>query len=495
MYSIGFDIGSSSIKGAIVDIETGTVAASGFSPKTEMEIMSVKPGFAEQNPETWWENIKLLSNKLIKENKIEPAQIKCVGLSYQMHGLVMIDKKNRLLYNSIIWCDSRAVDLGNKAFEDLGRDYCLGHLLNSPGNFTASKLKWIKENDKTLYDKIGKILLPGDYIALKLTGLPVTTMSGLTEGVFWDFPENKISDKLLNYYEINPSLIADVKPTFAEQGFLTKSAAAELGLPKGIPVSYRAGDQPNNAFSLNVLNPGEVAATAGTSGVMYSVAGDFIHDKFSRINSFAHVNYTDEAKRIGVLLCINGTGILNSWVRKYLAEKCTYEQMNQIADLADIGAKGISILPFGNGAERMLKNQNPGSHILGLDFNRHSIAHIFRGAQEGVAFSFKYGFDIMGEMGITANVIRAARQNMFLSKVFAQTLSDIANIKIELYNTDGAQGAARGAAYGAGFYRSQQDAFSNLRIVDEIVPIEENREKVEEAFNLWTNRLNKFLLQ
>jgi xylulokinase len=493
MYSIGFDIGSSSIKGAVVDIETGIVAASGFSPKNEMEIISVKPGFAEQNPETWWENIKLLSYKLIKENKIEPALVKCVGISYQMHGLVMVDKNNYLLHNSIIWCDSRAVDIGNKACEDLGADYCLGRLLNSPGNFTASKLKWIKENDKTLYKKIGKILLPGDYIALKLTGLPVTTMSGLTEGIFWDFPGNKISDKLLNYYGIEPSLLADVKPTFAVQGVLSKSAAHELGLPKGIPVSYRAGDQPNNAFSLNVLNPGEVAATAGTSGVMYSVAGDFIHDEFSRVNSFAHVNYSNKEKRLGVLLCINGTGILNSWVRKYLAEKCTYDQMNQIADLADIGSKGISILPFGNGAERMLKNRNIGSHILGLDFNRHSIAHIFRGAQEGVAFSFKYGFDIMREMGVTANVIRAAHQNMFLSNVFAQTLSDITGLKIELYNTDGAQGAARGAAYGAGFYKSVQEAFENLRIIDEITPIEENRERTSEAFNLWLNRLNKFL--
>lgn len=493
MYSIGYDIGSSSIKGTIINIETGAVAASGQYPDKEMEILSPKPGFAEQNPDKWWENLKALTKILIKENKVEPALIKCIGISYQMHGLVLVDKKNSLLRNSIIWCDSRAVEIGDKAFNDLGKEFCLGSLLNSPGNFTASKLKWVKDNEPDIYKKIFKIMLPGDYIALKMSGSINTTLSGLSEGIFWDFKKENVSKTLLDYYGIDSSLLPEIKDTFSEQGRLSKSASIELGLPAGIPVTYRAGDQPNNAFSLNVLNLGEVASTAGTSGVIYNVTDKILTDEFSRVNNFAHVNYSNEEKRLGVLLCINGTGILNSWVRKYLAEKCTYEQINQIADLADIGSKGISILPFGNGAERVLKNKNISSHILGLDFNRHSIAHIFRAAQEGIAFSFKYGLDIMGEMGINTGVIKAPKANMFLSNVFGQTLSNVTGVKLELYNTDGAQGAARGAAVGAGYYKSFNEAFRSLNLVEEILPADEDKEKTDTAYYLWRDRLNTFI--
>ena len=493
MYSIGYDIGSSSIKAAIIDLETGNLAADDFYPKSEMEITSLKPGFAEQNPENWWENLKLLTAKIIKENNIPLERIKCIGISYQMHGLVLIDKNMKALRPSIIWCDSRAVEIGNKAFSDLGKDYFLNNLLNSPGNFTASKLKWVCDNEKDIFNKIYKILLPGDYIACRMTGEPATTISGLSEGIFWDFSSSRIAEKLLNYYGLDSSLLPDIKPTFSEQGYLTKTAADELGLKEGIPISYRAGDQPNNAFSLNVLNPGEVAATGGTSGVIYAVAGNIKVDEKSRVNNFAHVNYSEKNKNLGVLLCINGTGILNSWMRKNFAPGLSYGEMNLLAEKAPIGSEGVSILPFGNGAERVLENKNIGSHILGLDFNRHSLSHLFRGAQEGIAFSFKYGFEIMKKMGIETNVIRAGKSNLFLSKIFTQTLSDITGVKIELYNTGGAQGAARGAAIGAGFYKSGSDAFKSLKVIDVFQPVEKNRNSTLNAYELWFNRMNRFL--
>ncbi len=493
MYSLGIDIGSSSIKGAIFNTETGKSAARGFYPPGEMEISSPSAGFAEQNPDLWWDYVKLLANSLIKENRINPDRIKCIGITYQMHGLVAVDKNGTPLRSSIIWCDSRGVEIGEKAFESIGKEYCLNNLLNSPGNFTASKLKWIKDNEPQLFGRISKILLPGDYIALKMTGEAVTTIAGLTEGIFWDFNKGAISEPLMNYFGFSNSILPDIKDTFSVQGYLSGKAASELGLKKGIPVSYRAGDQPNNAFSLNVLNPGEIAATAGTSGVVYAVTEKPAVDSASRINNFAHVNYTGAQKRIGVLLCINGTGILNSWVRKYLADKCSYNQMNQIAELASIGSKGISVLPFGNGAERMLGNRNAGSHIMGLDFNRHSIAHIFRGAQEGVAFAFRYGIDVMKELGLNPALIRAANANMFLSPVFRQTLADAAGVTISLFDTDGAEGAARGAALGAGIYKSPSEAFSNLKCIEEITPSSETSPQVCEAYLLWQDRLNTIL--
>lgn len=493
MFSLGYDVGSSSIKCSVIEIGTGKVAASGFYPHEEMKINSPFAGWAEQDPEMWWEYLKILTRQLFTQHKIDASEVKSIGISYQMHGLVLVDKNQKVLRPSIIWCDSRAVASGEKAFETIGKEYCLQNLLNSPGNFTASKLRWVKENEPDIYNKIYKIMLPGDFIAMRLTGNISSTISGLSEGIFWDFKQNEISKKILSHYQIDEEILPQINPAFSIQGTITESAAEELGLKEGTVVSYRAGDQPNNAFSLNVLEPGDVAATAGTSGVVYSVIDQINYDKLSRVNQFAHVNHTKEKIRLGVLLCINGTGIQNSWLRKNFSNGLSYDEINKIAGDVNIGSDGISVLPFGNGAERVLENKNIGSHVLGLDFNRHTNAHIFRAVQEGIAFSFKYGVDIMKEMGLHLNVIRAGKSNMFLSPVFRQTLSNVTGSSIELYDTDGSQGAARGAAFGAGYYQSFNEAFGSLSKVGEVNPEAKNIDATLNAYNNWLERLKKFL--
>jgi xylulokinase len=493
MYSLGFDIGSSSIKASIIDVESGKLLAGGFYPDEEMKINSPKPGFAEQEPELWWGYAKILTRKLITEHKIDGTKIKSIGISYQMHGLVLVDKEQNVIRPSIIWCDSRAVEIGNKAYERLGSQFCLEHLLNSPGNFTASKLRWVKENEQDNFKRIHKFMLPGDFIAMKLSGVINSTISGLSEGIFWDFKKEDISKEILSAYEIDDKLIPDTNPTFSVQSKIKKSVADELGISSEAVISYRAGDQPNNAFSLNVLNAGEVAATAGTSGVVYGVIDQVNYDKYSRVNQFAHVNHSKEQVRLGVLLCINGTGIQNSWLRKNLGADLSYNEINEIASNVAIGSEGVVALPFGNGAERVLQNKNIGSHIHGLDFNRHTKAHVFRAAQEGIAFSFKYGVDIMKEMGLHISVIRAGKANMFLSPVFRQTLADVTGASIELYDTDGAQGAARGAAVGAGFYKSFPEAFVSLTKVSEINPSKNNVSPTLSAYDGWLNKLKTLL--
>lgn len=493
MYSLGYDIGSSSIKCAILEIESGKSIAHDFYPEEEMAINTPQKDWAEQDPELWWEYLKTLTKKLISSSKIDPLQIKSIGISYQMHGLVLVDKNLEVLRSSIIWCDSRAVEIGNEAFEKLGQGFCLQHLLNSPGNFTASKLRWVKENEPHIFDKIHKIMLPGDFIAMKLTGEISSTISGLSEGIFWDFKNNSISKDILDFYAIDKKLLPDTNQTFSIQGKLTKKSADELGLSEKTVVSYRAGDQPNNAFSLNVLNPGEIAATAGTSGVVYGVIDKVNYDRKSRVNPFAHVNHTLGNTRLGVLLCINGTGIQNSWLRKNFGNGTSYDEMNQSAGNIKIGSDGISVLPFGNGAERVLENKNIGAHIMGLDFNRHTKAHVIRAAQEGIAFSFRYGIDIMKEMGLKISVIRAGKSNLFLSPIFRETVANVTGSSIELYNTDGAQGAARGAAIGAGYYKSFSDAFASLEKVDEVNPAKEFIDKTNEAYSLWLYRLSNLI--
>lgn len=485
MLLLGIDLGSSSVKASVIDGESGNCLASAFYPKDEMKIIADRPGWAEQDPDTWWKNIKASIADCNSQLGTRKNEIGAIGISYQMHGLVIVDKNLKVLRPSIIWCDSRAVKYGEDALLALGKDFCLSHLLNSPGNFTASKLAWIKENEPHLFNKIHKIMLPGDYIALKLTGEAITTYSGLSEGIFWDFAENKISDELLGYFGFSNELIPEVLPSFSFQGKVTAEAAKEMDLPQGVPVSYRAGDQPNNALSLNVFDPGEVAATAGTSGVIYGITDQKKYDPLSRVNTFLHVNHTTDNPRLGVLLCINGTGILNSWLRRNTANNASYATMNDIAGKVSIGSDGLSVLPFGNGAERILGNKNIGARILGLNFNIHTNAHLLRAAQEGIVFSFKFGFDIMKETGITPTVIRAGAANMFRSHVFREALSCITGTEIHLYNTDGSVGAARAAGIGCQYYKSVKDAFTGLKSVGIEVPDKTKSDAYEEAYLKW----------
>ncbi len=493
MYLLGFDVGSSSVKASLLEAATGKCIASAYQPKQEMPIMAAKPGWAEQDPENWWKYLKLALADVLSQSGIDTVAIKSIGISYQMHGLVTVDQSGNVLRPSIIWCDSRSVDIGNKALQHLGADKCLPSLLNSPGNFTASKLKWVKENEPEVYKKIYKIMLPGDFIAAKMTGDIKTTISGLSEGIFWDFSQHKLSDLIMQEYGFDRDLIPEITPTFAIQGVVSSKAAGELGLKSGTPVAYRAGDQPNNAFSLNVLNPGEIAATAGTSGVVYGVSDVVKYDPQSRVNTFAHVNYTPDVTRLGILLCVNGTGILNSWLKKNVSGTMDYNQMNMLASQVPIGADGLTIMPFGNGAERMLDNRDTGCMITGLNFNIHNKSHILRAAQEGIVFSFQYGIEIMESIGIKPSVIRAGNANMFLSPVFREALASTAEATIELYDTDGSRGAALAGGVGAGIYKSFDEAFQTLRKMETIDPDKAKKSAYMDAYQKWHDQLMKIL--
>lgn len=492
-YLLGFDVGSSSVKASLVDIDNGQCAASAFYPETEAPIKAINSGWAEQDPEMWWYNAKLALKKIMAETGCKGEDIQGIGISYQMHGLVCVDKDLKPLRDSIIWCDSRAVPYGEKAFNKLGADYCLSHLLNSPGNFTAAKLAWVREKEPQLFEQIYKIMLPGDYLAMKLSGKANTTISGLSEGIFWDFKERKVSEPLLNTFGINKDMIADIVPTFGIQSNVSAEAAAETGLAEGTPISYRAGDQPNNALSLNVFNPGEIASTAGTSGVVYGVLGEVGYDKKSRVGTFAHVNYTDIQTRLGVLLCINGTGCLNSWIHRNVAPELSYAEMNELAAKAPIGSDGVSIIPFGNGAERVLENRETGCSIHGINFNKHNRAHIIRAAQEGIVFSFCYGMEVMQDMGMDIHNIHAGKANMFLSQLFRQTLANTSGATIDLYETDGSVGAAKGAGMGCGIYKDNNEAFASLKKLVTIEPEPNMAQQYREAYIRWKTILGKQL--
>ena len=491
MLLLGIDIGTSSIKVSVVDASTRQCIGLAQYPETESGIISSRPGWAEQSPEMWWEHVQLAILKLHAQRKYDPRDIAAIGIAYQMHGLVMVDKQQQVLRNSIIWCDSRAVEIGDKAFDEIGKDKCLLHLLNSPGNFTASKLAWVKQNEPAVYEKADKIMLPGDFIAMKLTRSITTSISALSEGVFWDFQQNELSKDVFNYYGLNTSFIPAVKNVFADHGRLSATVASALSLKAGIPVTYKAGDQPNNALSLNVFEPGEVAATAGTSGVIYAVSDQLTYDDESRVNTFAHVNYTTAQKRLGVLLCINGTGIMNRWVRNITGEQVSYQQLNNAAENIPAGSEGLTILPFGNGSERMLTNRTVQAHIHNIDLNKHTTAHLYRAAQEGIAFAFRYGLDIMRTNGMSPQVIRAGKANMFLSDVFTSCFVNALQVPVEIHEGDGSVGAAVGAGLGASLFSDPADAFRHFKPLRVVEPAKGDR--YEEYYKRWLEQLDIML--
>jgi xylulokinase len=490
MLLLGIDIGTSSIKVSVVDAETQQSIASAQHPEQETTITSLQTGWAEQSPETWWQNIKGAIKKVNATGKFDPKKIAAIGIAYQMHGLVLVDRQQKILRDSIIWCDSRAVETGNAAFKKIGEQRSLSALLNSPGNFTASKLSWVKENEPKIFGNSYKMMLPGDFASMKLTGEITTTSSALSEGILWDFKEDGLSKDVMDYFGFDEEIIPGVRPLFSSHGSLTTQVANELSLEPGIPVSYKAGDQLNNALSLNVFHPGEVAATAGTSGVIYAVTDSLFFDKLSRVNAFAHVNHSNKERRVGVLLCINGTGIMNRWIRDLSGT--SYNEMNRQASQLQPGSDGLFVLPFGNGAERIFENKIVGAHLLHIDLNKHSKAHIFRATQEGIVFSFRYGLDIMRENGIRPSVIRVGKANMFLSDLFAKCFVDATNVPVEMYENDGSVGAALGAGIGAGIFSSPKEAFSNLKLIKRIDP-SSNCELYDELYGKWRKELMKFV--
>ena len=442
MYFIGYDLGSSSLKTALVDSETGETLTVIKTPAEELGIDAPYPGWAEQDPELWWKCICEGTREILSKTKVAAEAISGIGIAYQMHGLVTLDRTGQCVRPAIIWCDSRAVSIGAQTLEELGEPQCQEHLLNEPGNFTASKLRWVQQEEPEAFKKTETFLLPGDYIAYRLSGQSQTTASGLSEGILWDFQKGQPAYWLLGHWGMPDSLVPEIVPTFGYQSKVSKSGARDTGLSEGTPILYRAGDQPNNAFTLNVLEPGIVAATGGTSGVLYGITASPEVAELRRFNHFLHVNHTPEQLRIGQLLCINGAGSLYRWLKDQL-DVSGYDEMNILAEAVPVGSDGLLCFPFGNGAERMLDNKSIGASFSGLEFNRHHKGHLCRAALEGIAFAFRYGMELMEGSGLPFKTIRAGNDNLFQSDIFTTTLAALGQTTIELFEVTGAVGAAR----------------------------------------------------
>ncbi|WP_339655368.1 FGGY-family carbohydrate kinase, partial [uncultured Salegentibacter sp.] len=343
------------------------------------------------------------------------------------------------------------------------------------------------------FKKASIMMLPGDYIAAKLSETPQISTSGLSEAALWDFSKGKLATEVLDKMGLSEDFIPEIVPSFGDQATVSSAIANELGLDPDTKINYRAGDQPNNAFSLNALKPGDIATTAGTSAVMYAVSAENTFDPESRVNTFLHVNNTEKAKHNGVLLCINGSGILYQWLRKIISvgreELIPYEKLNEEAAKVEPGSKGLRFYPFGNGVERIFSNKEVNSGIENLNYNIHQPAHLIRSACEGIVFAMNYGFEVMQSIGVEGKVVRAGKDNLFLSPVFREIFVNTTQTTLELYNTSGAEGAARGAAVGYGFYKEFDDAFTSLKCLERMEPDPKLSKQYQEIYQEWKQNI------
>ncbi len=472
----------------LFDADRGQSLGHATYPESEQPIDAPHAGWAEQAPSMWWDHFVSGFQALMKASGADPDSIQAIGIAYQMHGLVCVERDREVVRPSIIWCDSRASSYGDAAFDEIGHAKCLSRTLNSPANFTAAKLAWVRHNEPEIYDRIDKFMLPGDYIAMRLTGEVNTTASGLSEGVLWDFPRRAVSEEVLKACGIEASLVPDLVPSIGYQGTIMKDVAQQLGLNSTVQITYRGGDQPNNALSLNVLAPGHIAATAGTSGVMYAVSDQDVADPDLKVNTFLHLNDDEANKRNGILLCVNGAGSMYRWTRQ-LTETATYEEMNDLASRCGPGAEGVVVFPFGNGSERILGNRNPGASLLGLDVNRHDSSHVARAAMEGVAFAMKLGFDVFRTLDVSPETVAAGSANMFLSPLFRSIFANVTQTSLALYNTSGSEGAARAAAVGSGYFSSLEEALASIEVIEEIDPQQSESSRYLELYERWKTRL------
>ena len=483
---LGIDLGSSSVKVSLLDTATGRTLDQEQRPAAaEMAIEAPRPHWAEQDPHRWWANTTEAIRALKARHSL--AEVSAIGVAYQMHGLVLLDAEGEVVRPSIIWCDSRAVALGREAAESIGQHRIETTTLNGPGNFTASKWAWVARHEPEVLARATTVMLPGDYIAFKLTGERNTTASGLSEMILWDFGQRRPASFVLEHYGLDVDLLPPLVPTFGDQGTVLAEVAQEFGFRQNARVAYRAGDQPNNAYALNVLEPGETAATAGTSGVVYAVTDQRVYDRQQRVNAFLHVNAAAEAERLGVLLCVNGTGSAYAWLRRTLGATALpdYAQVNAWAAESEIGGDGLRFYPWGNGAERMLGNADLGARLEGLTFARHGAPELCAAVQDGIAAALTYGTRGLDDVGARPQVVRAGRANLFLSDRFAQAFAQLGEAPLQLYDTDGAQGAARGAAVGAREYADHAEALASLRVVAEFEPRAELAAAYEDYYERW----------
>ncbi|MFA7672464.1 MAG: xylulokinase [Clostridia bacterium] len=485
-YLLGIDIGTSATKTVLFSIKGEAIASASY----EYPLYQPYPGWAEQDPKDWWDAVCETCKEVIKKTGIDNKLIKGIGLSGQMHGLVMLDKHDNLLGRSIIWCDQRTEKQAAEIEDRITRKRLIEITANPAiTGFTAAKIMWVKENLPEIYAKATKIMLPKDYIQYMLTGEFSTEVSDGSGMQLMDIKKRCFSDEVLEKLGVDRRLLGYMHESCEEAGRVTIKASELTGLAAGTTVAAGAGDQAACAVGNGIVKEGIISSTIGTSGVIFAHTNELHIDKGGRIHTLCHA----VPGAWHVMGVTQAAGLSLKWFRDEFCQEekknaealgvDPYVLMDKMAEKIEKGSKGLIYLPYLMGERSPHLDPNCSGVFFGLT-PMHTKAHLIRSIMEGVVFSLKDSVEILkNDMGIALNEVRVSGGGA-KSPLWKQMQGDIFGIDIaEVNNPEGgALGVAILAGVAGGIYKSVQSA------CDEMITLK--KKKIHEGEN--TAEYNKF---
>lgn len=477
-YLLGIDIGTSGTKTVLFN-EMGDTIASAIG---EYPLYQPHIGWAEQEPEDWWQATVDTIKQVLDTSGVNPADIKGIGLSGQMHGMVLLNKEGNVLRSSIIWCDQRTQEECHKITEIIGKERLIEITANPAlTGFTASKVMWVKNHQPDIFEKIYKILLPKDYIRYKLTGEFATEVSDASGMQFLDVPKRTWSGEILNKLGLDYKWMPAVYESQEVSGKVTKKVAQLTGLAPGTPVVGGGGDQAAGAVGNGIVKPGVISSTIGTSGVVFAHMDEVNIDPRGRVHTFCHA----VPNTWHVMGVTQGAGLSLQWMRnnfgaaeRELAEFLDidpYELMTKEAQKAAPGCEGLIYLPYLMGERTPHLDPYAKGVFFGLSA-KHGRNEMIRTVMEGVAYSLRDCLEIIKGMGVSVSEVRASGGGG-KSSLWRQMQADIFNNPITTINSS--EGPALGAALLAGVgtevYNSVPEACeAAIKTISVQQPIEAN---------------------
>ncbi|MEG1985165.1 MAG: xylulokinase [Oscillospiraceae bacterium] len=499
-YLLGIDVGTSGTKTVLFDKNGSAVA----SNTVEYPMLQPQNGWAEQKPDDWWNAVCRTTSEVVRGSGVNPSDIRGVGISGQMHGLVMLDENGEVIRNSIIWCDGRTAEECEEITETVGRDRLLAITANPAlTGFTAGKILWVRKHEPQNYARCRHILLPKDYIRYKLTGEFATEVSDASGMNLLDVPNRCWSDEILNALDIDKKLLGKMYESCEITGYVTQSASGLCALAAGTPVVGGAGDNAAAAIGTGVVSSGKAFTTLGTSGVVFAHSDKVTIDPKGRVHTFCSA----VPKAWTVMSCTLAAGLSLRWFRDTFCEKeiadgakedvDPYVLMDKLAAESPIGANRLLFLPYLMGERSPILDEKARGAFIGLSA-MHQKGDLIRSVMEGVAFSQRSCLDVFEEMDIAPNEMmacgggaRSAFWRKILADVYGCTVKTVSSTK-----EGPALGVAILAGVGTGVYSSVQQACELIvRADSNEIPDKQNTEKYEEYYEIYKELYPSLKLQ
>jgi xylulokinase len=452
MYWLGVDVGTGGSRALLVDAN-GRVRYSFVAPHEEMRML--KPLWAEQEPEDWWRASQLAIQGVLKQAKADGGAINGIGLSGQMHGLVLLDEKHSVIRPALIWCDQRSQRQVDEINAAAGPETVLRATANPVlTGFTLPKLLWVKDNEPEKYSRIKRVLLPKDFVRFKLTGEFITDVSDASGTALFDVLRRKWSDEMIGILHLDKSILPEALESSAIAGHISEEAARATGLRAGTPVVAGAGDQAASAIGNGIVRSGEVSCTVGTSGVVFAYLEKPAYDPLGRVHTFCHA-IPGVWHVMGVT---QGAGLSLQWYRNRFSQNSDYDELTADASLSPPGAHGLFWLPYLMGERTPHLDANARAAWVGLTA-KHQASDLVRSILEGVCYSLKDGLEIIRELGATPSTTRLSGGGA-KSPLWHQLFANIFNQRVTTLETQegSAFGAALLAAIGTKHYASAKEA-------------------------------------